>query len=64
MVWKSAKLHSASIDLLLTDIVMPRMNGKQLAREFAKMRPKAATIFFVSWEPRNQVLAVIFTGSV
>ena len=48
-----AKRHSGSIDLLLTDIIMPRMNGKQLAQEFAKIRPKTATIYMSGFSERE-----------
>jgi len=48
-----AKRHSGPIGLLLTDLVMPRMNGKQLAQEFAKLRPRAATIFMSGFTARE-----------
>jgi YesN/AraC family two-component response regulator len=48
-----AKRHSGPIDLLLTDLVMPGMNGKQLAREFAKLRPQAATMYMSGYSERE-----------
>jgi YesN/AraC family two-component response regulator len=41
------------IDLLLTDLVMPRMNGKQLAREFTRIYPKAATIYMSGYTEKE-----------
>ncbi len=40
------------IDLLLTDTVMPKMNGKELADELHKTRPKMKTLF-VSGYPKE-----------
>jgi len=37
--------HSGTIDLLLTDIVMPGMSGRDLAREVAVERPAIRVIF-------------------
>jgi CheY-like chemotaxis protein len=48
-----AKQHSGPIDLLLTDLVMPGMNGKQLALELAKLRPQAATIYMSGFTERE-----------
>ena len=40
-----SKEHSAEIDLLITDVVMPDMNGKELSNQLRKIYPKAKTLF-------------------
>ncbi len=37
--------HPVKIHLLLTDVVMPKMNGRQLSERIALMRPDIRTIF-------------------
>jgi DNA-binding NtrC family response regulator len=37
--------HSGSIDLLLTDMVMPHMNGKELAEQMCDRRPGMRVLF-------------------
>jgi two-component system, cell cycle sensor histidine kinase and response regulator CckA len=40
-----AERYELSIDLLLTDLVMPQMSGVELAKRIAEMRPQAEIIF-------------------
>jgi hypothetical protein len=40
-----AAQHSGPIDLLLTDIEMPRLNGRGLSRKLSHWRPETRTLF-------------------
>ncbi len=37
--------HTAPIDLLLTDVIMPHMNGYDLARQLSNLRPAAKVVY-------------------
>lgn len=47
-----AETFEGEVDLLFTDVVMPRMGGAELARRFAEARPKTRVIF-TSGYPRS-----------
>jgi two-component system, cell cycle sensor histidine kinase and response regulator CckA len=40
-----AERHSGEIDLLLTDVIMPEMNGRELAEALSKLRPHLKFLF-------------------
>ena len=40
-----AERHPGPIDLLVTDVVMPRMSGPELSRQLESLRPSMAVLF-------------------
>ncbi len=40
-----ARVHRGPIHLLLTDVVMPHVNGMQLAEELTSVRPETKVLF-------------------
>ena len=40
-----ASQHEAHIDLLITDVIMPKMNGRELSETLASLRPDLKTIY-------------------
>jgi signal transduction histidine kinase/CheY-like chemotaxis protein len=40
-----AREHAGPIDLVITDVVMPKMDGPRLVGELAKSRPQAAVVY-------------------
>ena len=47
-----ARLHSGPIRLLLTDVVMPGMNGRDLVREIRRLYPGTRAIFMSGYTDR------------
>ena len=47
--------HDGSIDLLLTDVVMPQMSGAELAREAGELRPSMRVLFMSGYTDDHAV---------
>jgi hypothetical protein len=43
--FESAVKHPGSIDVLLTDVVLPGMSGREIAERISKMRPGTKTLY-------------------
>jgi len=51
-----AAAHECAIDLLITDVVMPKIGGRELARQLAESRPHMK-ILFMSGFPEHMTLS-------
>jgi PAS domain S-box-containing protein len=52
----AAEKHAGEIHLLLTDIVMPRLGGRDLARWFATHRPTTRVLFMSGYDDSSTTL--------
>jgi|ERR1700691_1140372 two-component system, cell cycle sensor histidine kinase and response regulator CckA len=58
-----ATKHPGKIDLLLTDVVMPEMNGVELADRLHNLRPDLITILMSGYTEGNAVRRISAAGS-
>jgi PAS domain S-box-containing protein len=60
----ASQQHAGKIDLLLTDVVMPRMNGRQLAERLHEIRP-GLKLLYMSGYPDQAIIdhGVLATGT-
>jgi PAS domain S-box-containing protein len=56
--------HAGPIDILVTDLVMPRMGGRQLADELTRRRPKTRVLFMSGYSDEAMVRHGVSDGSV
>jgi PAS domain S-box-containing protein len=59
-----SKAHSGAIHLLLTDVVMPNMNGRQLADALAGTRPDMKVLYLSGYTENVAIYLGIFDASV
>jgi signal transduction histidine kinase len=55
-----ARAHGGELDLLLTDLVMPGMSGKQLAQEICEDRPTLQVLFMSGYHQHEPFAGVHF----
>jgi len=55
--------HTHPIDLMLTDVVMPNMNGGELARRVAERRPEMRVLFTSGYMDDSVVQGIVLTGA-
>ncbi|MCA9713913.1 MAG: response regulator, partial [Myxococcales bacterium] len=58
------EVHGVDVDLLLTDLVMPQMNGRQLAREILRRRPETKVLYMSGYASEVAVRMGIRDGDL
>ena len=60
---RMASDESTAIDLLLTDVIMPGMNGPELARRVRESRPELVTLFMTGYAESEALRLALVGGS-
>ncbi|MEM7354193.1 MAG: ATP-binding protein [Acidobacteriota bacterium] len=61
--WRLFERRHGEIDLLLTDIVMPRMGGQELAQKMRDMRPDLCVLYMSGYSEKQPALLEQIEGS-
>jgi PAS domain S-box-containing protein len=48
-----ASQHTGSVEVLITDVILPKVSGAEVAREVARTSPKAVTLFMSGYTDRE-----------
>jgi two-component system cell cycle sensor histidine kinase/response regulator CckA len=56
--------HEGTIDLLITDVIMPRINGHELAKRLAQNRPNMAVIYMSGYTDDTEVFVEIMKSEI
>ena len=49
----TASMHQGPIHLLITDMVMPKVGGRELAAQIAELRPEMKVIYMTGYTERS-----------
>ena len=61
---KIAKEYNGSIDLLITDVVMPKMGGKEVAQQLQALYPTMRVIYMSGYTDDTIVRHGVLTGEL
>jgi two-component system cell cycle sensor histidine kinase/response regulator CckA len=59
-----ARQYEGAVDLLLTDVVMPEMNGIDLAEQLRKLQPNLITVFMSGYAQSDLVRSIRASSAI